>query len=81
MKWTPKTVAITAGVVVIGAWYLKSQAGAALASAGEAVNPVNRDNVFNRGAESLYTAITGSEDSPGADLADWVHGSERWWND
>lgn len=61
MKWTPKTLAITAGVVVVGAWYLKRQAGQALASAGQAVNPVNPNNVFSRGVNEVGGAISGDE--------------------
>ena len=70
-QWSPKTVLIVGGIAVLGAWYLKGKAGEMVKDVGQAVNPVNHDNVFNRGAESLYQAVTGSEGTPGTDLADW----------
>lgn len=76
MNWTPKTVAITGAVVVLGAWYLKRQAGQALADAGQAVNPTNHDNVFNRGFNGLYQSVTGSGGTLGTDLADWINGGD-----
>lgn len=33
----------------------------------------SKDNIINRGAESLYTAVTGSKDSPGTDLYEATH--------
>mgnify|MGYP000277123285 CR=1 FL=1 len=61
-------------VAVLGLWYLKNQTVEAAKEVGEAVNPINRDNIFNRAFNATYTAITGSEDSLGADIADWLHG-------
>ena len=76
MKWTPKTVAITAGVVVLGAWYLKNRAGQAVTDAANAVNPTNHDNVFNRGAQGLWASVTDGEGTIGTDIYDWIHGDE-----
>lgn len=81
MKWTPKTVAITAGVVVIGAWYIKRKAGKAITEAGQAVNPVNRENIFNRAFNGVYGAVTGSEQPAGTDLGQWASHNDRWWTE
>jgi hypothetical protein len=74
MKWTPKTVAVAAGVLLLGGWYVKRQAGEAVAEVAQAVNPVNRENVFNRGFNALYGAVTDGKGTAGTDLYDW-------WND
>lgn len=73
-KWTPKTTLIVAGVAVAGLWYLKRQAGETLADVGNAVNPVNQDNIFNRYFVDSYQKITGSQGTPGGDFYDWMHG-------
>jgi hypothetical protein len=74
MKWTPKTVAVAAGVLLLGSWYVKRQAGEAVAAVGQAVNPVNPENVFNRGFNAVYGAVTDGKGTAGTDLYDW-------WND
>lgn len=40
---------------------------------GEAINPVNNENIFAQGANSIWQAITGSTESIGADIYDLVH--------
>ncbi|MFL1484892.1 hypothetical protein [Marinobacter sp. LN3S78] len=70
-QWTPKTTLIVAGVAVVGVWWLSGRAWETARDVGEAVNPVNHDNVFNRGFEGLYQAVTGSDGTPGTDLAEW----------
>lgn len=60
--------AIAAGLGV--AFMLKKGAGAAL----QAVNPMDRDNVINQGATSLYQAVTGSKGTIGGDFYDATHG-------
>lgn len=77
MKWTPKTVAIAAAVVVVGGWYLKKKAGETLQEVGQAVNPTNPDNVINQGFNSVYKSVTGSEGTLGTDLADFFHGLDE----
>ena len=74
MKWTPKTVAIAAAVVVVGGWYLKRQATETVKEAANAVNPTNPDNVINQGFNSVYQSVTGSRGTLGTDLADFFHG-------
>lgn len=76
MKWTPKNVAIAAGVVVLAGWYLKNKAGQAVEKVGNAVNPVNHDNVFNRGWNAIYGAVTDGKGTLGTDIADWINGDE-----
>lgn len=79
-SWTPKNTLIVAGVAVVALWYLKNRTVETAKAVGQAVNPINHDNIFNQGAEGIYGAITGSNGSPGTDLADWVHDGDRWWN-
>jgi hypothetical protein len=74
MKFTPKTVAIAAGVVLLGSWYVKRQAGDAVAAVGQAVNPVNPENIVNRGFHGVYDVFTDGKGTLGTDLYDW-------WND
>jgi hypothetical protein len=71
--WSPKTVLIVGGVAVAGAWYLKSRATQAVKDVGQAVNPVNRDNIFNRGAQAVWDQFTDGEGSIGTDIYDWLN--------
>ena len=96
-QWTPKTTLIVAGVAVVGVWYLSGRGVEVVKDVGQAVNPINHENVFNRGFNALYGAVTGSEGTLGTDVADWseeldekyyqytplgVWGSIRaWWGD
>lgn len=75
-RWTPKTTLIVAGVAVVGLWYVKRKATETIKDVGQAVNPVNHDNVFNRGFNSVYQAVTGSTGTLGTDLADWLNGGD-----
>lgn len=61
-----------AGAYFLGKWIVKDAAGE-VGKAAQAINPVNHDNVFNKGANSLYQAITGSSGTIGTDIADWLH--------
>lgn len=76
MNWTPRNVAITAGLGLLAVWYIKRQAGAAVEQAAQAVNPVNHDNVFNRGANAVWGAVTDGQGTIGTDIYDWLHGDE-----
>lgn len=71
--WTPKNVAIAAGVVLVVGWYIKNKAGDTLKQAGQAVNPVNNDNVINQGAQSLWGVFTDGKGSIGTDIYDWLN--------
>lgn len=65
------------GIGVIGfltLWYLKNKATETVKDVGEAVNPVNQDNIFNRGFNGLYGAVTDGEGTLGTDIADFFHG-------
>jgi hypothetical protein len=48
---------------------------------GQAVNPVNPENVFNRGFNALYGAVTDGKGTAGTDIADGVQGIKDWWAD
>lgn len=78
--WTPKTTLIVAGVAVLGVWYLKTRGVEAVKKVGQAVNPTNHDNVFNKGAQGLWNSVTDGEGSIGTDVYDFVHDDSRWWN-
>jgi hypothetical protein len=61
------------GAVVAGlgvAYMLKKGATAAV----QAINPLDRDNIINQGATSLYQAVTGSSGTIGGDFYDATHG-------
>lgn len=66
------------GLAVLSEWTAAAAdaVGDAAKTTGEAVNPVNDGNIFNRAAESVYSKVTGSKDSPGADVAQWWYGGE-----
>lgn len=70
MKWTPKTIAIAAGALVLGVWYLKKQAGDTVKDAANAVNPTNPDNVFYEGVNSVGSAVSGDEHWS---LGSWIY--------
>jgi len=53
-------------VAVLGAVFL-------LRKYGPNINPLSKENVFNTGLEAGYKALTGSNQSPMADLADKVY--------
>jgi len=86
---TPKSTLIVAGVAVIGLWYLKGRTVEAIKDVGQAVNPVNPENIFNQGFEAVYGAVTDGKGTPGTDLADWSDELDRkyykytplgWWD-
>jgi hypothetical protein len=64
-------VILVVGVLVIGLFLKKT-----LSDAGQAINPVNPDNVFNRTFNSVYRAVTGSRNTLGEDIADWRFGGK-----
>lgn len=68
---------IALAVVVVGGIYayhrLKADAGAV----ASAVNPVDPNNVFNTGANSVLQTITGDKDATwGSKIYDWLHPGE-----
>jgi hypothetical protein len=68
-----------AGAVVAGLAlaYVVYRSGAAVVDvvgdAAQAINPLNNDNVINRGFTNLYQGVTGSTGSLGTDAYDIVH--------
>lgn len=74
-KWTPKTTLIVAGVAVAGLWYLKRQGVQTVQAAANAVNPLNNENVFYGGVNSVGAELTGDEHfTLGGWLYDLTHG-------
>lgn len=71
--WTPKTTLIVAGVAVAGLWYLKSKATETVKEVGQAINPVNHDNIFNRGAQAIWDQFTDGQGTIGTDIYDWLN--------
>lgn len=73
--FTNKQLGAVAVVGVLGAWYLKNKAVDVAKDVGEAINPVNRDNVFHTGASSLVNnVINDGEELPlGVRIYDWFH--------
>lgn len=46
----------------------------AIPKALEEINPLNNQNIINRGATSIYQGVTGSEGTMGGDFYDATHG-------
>lgn len=72
---TPTQLAVTGAVLVLGVWYLAHKTKQAAKEVAQAVNPLNQDNIFNTGFDAVYQSLTGSKDTLGADIADWIHGT------
>lgn len=70
-------VAIGAIAIYFAGGYAAKKAGEAAAKAGNAINPINNDNVFNRGFESVGQYITGDKNwTLGGSIYDWLHEDE-----
>lgn len=65
---------IAAALLGAGAvWLAKKAITKGVKEVAEKVNPADPDNVINEWFEDTYSFMTGSENSPGADLYDWLH--------
>lgn len=64
---------IVVGVGLCGLAFVLYKAGGLAGDALEAVNPLNNDNIINRGVTSVYQGATGSDQTMGADLYDLTH--------
>lgn len=56
-----KTVAVVGGLLVVGVWFTKRQAEKAVEvvkDTAEALNPVDENNIINKGFESVFEDIT-----------------------
>lgn len=73
-KWTPTTTLIVAGVAVLGLWYFKEKTVQTVKDAGQAVNPMNHDNIFNRAFNDIYAGGSDGEGTLGTDLYEFFHG-------
>lgn len=61
-KMKTKTVLVLGAVGVAAAWYLKGKAVQAVKDAGQAINPVNNENIFYSGVNAVGEAVTGNPD-------------------
>lgn len=60
-------------------WYTKNKAGEAVLAVGNAVNPVNPDNIFNSGVNAIGSSISGdSEWTLGTWIYDVTHKDESF---
>lgn len=50
------TIAVVGGVAL---YLIGRQAAKAASAVGEAINPINHDNIFNRGFNAVFQAVTG----------------------
>ena len=69
--WSPKAVLIVGGVAVVGAVLLKNKAVQTVKDAGQAVNPINPENIFNQGAQAVWDQFTDGKGTIGTDIYDW----------
>ena len=79
MKLSPKaqqTLILVIAVLLV-LWYLKGKAGEAAAKVVQSVNPTDNRNLANRLFDWAYQGVTGSDDTLGADVADWLHNDEE----
>jgi hypothetical protein len=64
---------IFAGVAVLGVWYFKKKVVETVSSAGDAVNPTNHENIFNRAFNAIYSGGADSQGTLGTDLYDFFN--------
>ena len=64
-------------VLVVGAAWAARRGIAAVGEVGQAVNPLNRENIFNQAAGGAVTALTGREETLGGWLAEWFNPATR----
>lgn len=72
---TKMAIGVGAGVVVLGL-LAGRQARDSAGSVVDAVNPINPDNVFYRGANSVLQIFTGDQGTLGTKIYDWFHPEE-----
>lgn len=70
MIFSDKQLLILLGVGAVTAWYLSSKAVDVAKDVGQAINPINHDNIFNQGANSLFQAITGDTQNT---IGTWIY--------
>lgn len=75
MTLTDKQFLYLGAAVVLGVVYLSGRPAAAVKAAGQAVNPVNPENIFYEGTNAVGGAISGRENfSLGVWLYEVIHG-------
>lgn len=67
-----KVVIVLAVIIVFLYFFLKNK----IAAVGTAVNPVNPNNIINRGFHSVYNVLTDGQGSLGTDIYDFFHGDD-----
>lgn len=70
MKISQNQALIIALIVLAVLWYLKKQAGDAVAAVGTAVNPTSDQNLAYRGVNGVGQAISGDDDWS---LGSWMY--------
>lgn len=84
-----KLLLISGGVLLAGGViYVHWQAGRAVQAistgakkAAEGINPVNEENIFNRGFNGVFQAVTGRENQTfGTLMADLLNPPEKYMN-
>ena len=65
------STALVIGATGLAVWWFSGAAGRAASATGTALNPTDRDNIFNRGFNGLFQSVTGSEGTLGTELANF----------
>jgi len=77
MKFSDKQILMIIGAGGLLLWYLKNKTVEVVGDVAEAINPVNPDNIFNEGVNSVGSAISGDDDwSLGGWIYDITHDEE-----
>lgn len=70
-------VAVVGVVLGIAVYVTRNQVAQAATEIGEAVNPVNPDNIFSQGANAITRSLSGDQDQTlGTFIYDYFHGGD-----
>jgi hypothetical protein len=70
-------LAIGAVFVILFVWWSKGKIVAGAKAVGEAVNPLNQENIFNKAANDLLQTATGTDNSIGTALQATVEKAKK----
>ena len=77
---TDKQFYITAGAVLVAAYFFGHKIAAAAGGAVDAITPTNHDNIFNRGFNAIGDILDDGDDngsfSAGSAIYDLLHSDE-----
>jgi hypothetical protein len=59
------------------AWRLSKDGHGAVAAVGDAINPLNPNNVFARGADSVASQLAGRDTTLGGEIRAWVSDDDK----